>query len=83
LTASSPKQRIAWCRKLAVDDLSLESWNWWTPPSVVLHFQATHGQKWHSQLSWYWIETLSVLKKVYIGERQVFLRASRDKGIED
>lgn len=48
-TTSSPKHWIAWCWRFAVEALSLESWKWHTPPTIVLHFQVAQGKKWHSR----------------------------------
>ena len=48
-TASSPKHQITWCRRFAVEALSLESWKWRTPPTIVLHFWVAQGKMWHSQ----------------------------------
>ena len=75
LIASSPKQRVAWCLRLAMEALSLESWKQWTPPVRSLHLEAAQAKKWHGWPSWYWRVT-SGLKNAYIGEHQDFLSAS-------
>ena len=75
LIASSLKQRVAWCLRLAMEALSLESWKRQTPPVHSLHLEAAQAKKWHGQPLWYWRVT-SGLKIAYIGERQVFLSAS-------
>ena len=45
VTASAPKHLIAWCLRLAVDDLSFESWKRRTPPKAVLHQGAAQVKK--------------------------------------
>jgi len=56
-TASAPKQLIAWCLRLAVEDLSLESWKHLMPPAFVLLLRAVQGKKCASRPLWYWTET--------------------------
>jgi len=79
-TASSPKHWSAWCQRLAVEARSLESWKRCMPPTTVLHFQAAQGKKWNGRSSWCWTEMSSSLKKEYMGECQVCLRASKHNG---
>jgi len=79
-TASSPKHQSAWCRRLAVEAQSLESWKRHMPPTTVLHFWVAQGKKWNGWSLWCWTEMSSSLKKKYMGKRQVHLRASKHNG---
>jgi len=67
LTASSPKQRRAWCFRFAVDALSFESWKRRMPPACTLHLAAAQVKKWQGRLSWYWKVT-SGLMSGYAGD---------------
>ena len=45
VTASALKHLVAWCLRLAVDDLSLESWKQRIPPVDVLQWGAAQVKK--------------------------------------
>ena len=51
LITSSPKQQRVWCLRLAVDDLSDESWKQQIMPTRALHLGAAQVKTWHGQPS--------------------------------
>jgi hypothetical protein len=66
---------MAWALRLAVDDLSSESWYQRTPPAHISHLGAAQMKKWQGWSLWV-VRMMSGLKKEYMGDRHVLLRAS-------